>query len=421
MDESEFETETTEFVSIIGDVLECSLLFRALSQFESLSNSSKSQTNELSWNHDLGIVITVNRLKITRLIVSHCGIATFNSLALAFSQVQDVNISFNNVKELDCLSTAVNIRFLDISHNRISSLSFLSALNNLNVLRCHNNIVESLEDVKSCTQLQELWVSNNRIPWQQFVHLSSLKVLEVLIKGDREKSTEESKKLDTFLINIVPSLRILDGSPVSGMADQGLSVDVKIMLTQARAALNACETADNRISSKASATRKKPQLPNRISKKGSRGSRLNEDSSAGEESETAPSSRGAEGDTEGDAIRSNGLAREVTSEPIVASERAPGGASATHGRSTMAASRKIPSRKYPPSAAASSSAAASAVRRDNESTSELGQEEEEEQHKEEGGGKGQSLVPETVVRFPSSTSDAPIALCIYANKDGYAR
>ena len=252
--------DETDFISIIGDETEASSLVRALSTSENFSDLDlQNNANEISWNYD-DIEILIKRTSIKRLFLTHCNLSSFNVFTMAFNSLAAVNISFNNFKDLSCLSAAHHLRILDISHNRICSISFVSSLSQLTSLRCHNNSIESLRELKNAPLIQELWVSNNDIQWQQYIYLSSLKSLEILIKSDKEKSNDD-KKIDNFLLSVVPSLKILDGGAVKAIADQTVSIDVKIMLTQARAALqesvNIESQENNRVTASKGISKKK--------------------------------------------------------------------------------------------------------------------------------------------------------------------
>eukprot|EP01036_Dinobryon_divergens_P023898 gene23898-32294_t len=343
---------------------------------------------------------------------------------MAFNSLAVVNISFNNFKDLSCLSAAHHLRILDISHNRICSISFVSSLSQLTSLRCHNNSIESLRELKNAPLIQELWVSNNDIQWQQYIYLSSLKSLEILIKSDKEKSNDD-KKIDNFLLSVVPSLKILDGGAVKAIADQTVSIDVKIMLTQARAALqesvNIESQENNRVTaSKGISKKKSPAIIGKIKRQSSKSSQVLEEldiSSAVDDDGAVTSTSTTENALDSDVITSHRSApssrssfanptQSSTSGDLIAANQPAniGQVSAKHGRSTMAAARKIP-KKYPGTAIIGSP---------NPSAEDIGSGQQLEVATTES-------APRTLVKFNSTTSDAPIALCIYPNNDGYAR
>ena len=416
--------DETDFISIIGDETEGSSLVRALSTLENFSDLDlQNNANEISWNYD-DIEILIKRTSIKRLFLTHCNLSSFNVFTIAFNSLAVVNISFNNFKDLSCLSAAHHLRILDISHNRICSISFVSSLSQLTSLRCHNNSIESLRELKNAPLIQELWVSNNDIQWQQYIYLSSLKSLEILIKSDKEKSNED-KKIDNFLLSVVPSLKILDGGAVKAIADQTVSIDVKIMLTQARAALqesvNIESQENNRVTaSKGISKKKSPAVIGKIKRQSSKSSQVLEEldiSSAVDDDGAVTSTSTTENALDSDVITSHRSApssrssfanptQSSTSGDLIAANQPAniGQVSAKHGRSTMAAARKIP-KKYPGTAIIGSP---------NPTAEDIGSGQQLEVATTES-------APRTLVKFNSTTSDAPIALCIYPNNDGYAR
>lgn len=398
--------ESTDFISIIGDETEASSLVRTISTLENFDVQNNVQ--EISWNYDIEILI--KRTSITRLFLTHCNLSSFSVFTMAFNSLAVVNISFNNFKDLSCLSAAHQLRILDISHNRVSSISFVSSLSQLISFRCHNNLIESLKELKTSLLIQELWVSNNDIPWQHYIYLSSLKSLEILIKSDKEKSNDD-RKLDNFLLSVVPSLKILDGGAVKAIADQTISIDVKVMLTQARAALQESvniELQDNNrgTAGKGMSKKKSPAIIGKVKQQSSKSSQLSDGvdySSAVNDDGVVNSTN--ENAADSDATISSHRSAPSTSGDLVAVNQPVniGQVSAKHGRSTMAAARKIP-KKYP----------GTVIGSPNPTGEDIGS----GQHLE---GVLTEPAPSTIVKFHSTTSDAPIALCIYANNDGYVR
>eukprot|EP01038_Epipyxis_sp_PR26KG_P011453 gene11453-15344_t len=206
--------------------------------------------NVIEWEDD---EVQINGLKL--LIVSNSMCSSFrgiNDTFIKFVNLEYLNLSFNSLRDIQVnnISCLKNLKLLDLSHNKITSIDFVESLSLLTVLRCHNNIIEEIIYLKNIANLRELNLSYNKIVWLEFYHLQSLKKLENLIKFCNP--CDEKAKLDEFLIHIIPSLNFIDGLSVKVLnkdinnngnaydinpSENGVpkSVDLKVMLTQARA------------------------------------------------------------------------------------------------------------------------------------------------------------------------------------------
>jgi len=383
------EDEFADYISIIGDSVEGSALVKAASK----DLSSDVVSPVLSWTSE-GLNTTIQKCDVLRIYLTHINLPSLKLFARDFTKLNTVNVSFNNLKELDGFACFENLLFLDISHNKITSLSFATNLSKLTILRCHNNLIESLEELKHMPLLKELWTSNNKIQWQQYINLSSLKQLEVFVKSDKEKASEETVKIDSFVTHLAPSIRILDGSPVASTIEQAAPIDVKIMLTQARALL---QVSDQYGESFKGTQTKKPQKGSSLqqtSKKSpsslvssKRSTPLTDEQLA--EVESSGLRRGQKQppkDSESQSLpdRSSAMDEEAEAAAVDASvtQKARG------SRSTMAAARKIPKKFVGPAP-------------------------EKEPSKE-----GEAAL---VVKFSSKLEDSPIALSVQSNGDGYMR
>lgn len=174
--------------------------------------------------------------------------------SFCFPQLLHLNLSFNSLRDLPSLSTCPNLRTLDISHNKFSNVDFVWELTEIRILRLHHNSVESLYPLQQLGQLEELWLGCNNVDFTQFLYLSACSKLAVLIKASNP--CDEKPKILDYLCNILPSLRIVDqqvldetrsAGNLTGRANDE-SVDVKVMITQARAQLKREASAHNGLS-----------------------------------------------------------------------------------------------------------------------------------------------------------------------------
>ena len=229
----------TDFVSIVGDSGEVHKLLEVL---------SNAQTNDtITWDEE-----AIAKSSLSRLHLSDNNLSSFTTFAESLPKLVALNLSFNNIKDLGCLRHLTCLRQLDISHNKITSLDFTHDMTELTSFRCNDNKVGEIESLKFNTYLTELWISNNNIPWAQFAHLNTLKELKTLVKYGNP--CEEKPKLGEFLEFLIPSLLTIDGisnkappARGTGRADAQpkastpkvstpkATADVRVMLTQARA------------------------------------------------------------------------------------------------------------------------------------------------------------------------------------------
>lgn len=252
-----------------------------------------------------------------------------------------------------------------------------------------------------------------------------MKNLHTLMKSDKDNSIDD-KKLDNFLLSVAPSLKVLDGGAVKALlVDQAVSVDVKVMLTQARAALQESVNVESQEGNKGSASKvksktKSPAIISKVKRQSSKSfqpldqenfsstvdddgtisdAKSNKVDQGGSSSHSAPSSfsNPSQSSISGDLF--------FPADPPVNAGQVSNGQNIKHGRSTMAAARKI-LKKYPgtvigsPNPTTAGEDVGSAQQSENTPT---------------------ESAPKTIVKFNSTTSDAPVALCIYVNNDGYAR
>jgi hypothetical protein len=183
---------------------------------------------------------------------------------ISFPLLSHCNLAFNSLKEftlseLNCVCLGKSLIVLDLSHNKLSNLGFLSkspSFSSLKSLRLHYNNIESLSPfyTTSFPVLEELWLSSNKLDWIEFIYLSKLETLKVLVKLNNP--CDQKGKFNEFLQTFLPGLRYVDMEKIErsermqvSLAPQRstvkdredgeskMSVDIKIMLTQAKAYL----------------------------------------------------------------------------------------------------------------------------------------------------------------------------------------
>lgn len=175
--------------------------------------------------------------------------------AVSFPVLSHLNLSFNQIRDFTLPETILNtissnLMILDLSHNKINSVEGLASFQRLKILRLHHNHIETISSLQTCFNLEELWLSYNRIDWIQFTFLSKLEKLKILVK--QNNPCDNKSKCNEFLINILPSIQIIDmekvviksnrdkeegGGVENSKESQKIAVDTKVMITQAKAFL----------------------------------------------------------------------------------------------------------------------------------------------------------------------------------------
>ncbi|KAF6036829.1 LRRC61 [Bugula neritina] len=113
--------------------------------------------------------------------------------------LERLDLSFNDINQLQALSPLVNLLTLDVSANRIASLNGMQALDKLEKLNAAGNLLGSAEVIKPVSSLP---------------HLRSLRLHDSLKELSNPFYMRQSYK--TELLKLLPNLRELDGEVVKG-------------------------------------------------------------------------------------------------------------------------------------------------------------------------------------------------------------
>ena len=224
-------------ISVFGDAQQALQLLRAL-------DKSAATRAGLIWDEE-----TINPDHVLRLTLSTARVTSLVPLYnCSFRSLTQLNLSFNRITDISHLAHLHALRLLDISHNRIVSIDSLRKMGKLAVLRCHHNSIEVLEPLMGLSQLEELWLSDNKIDWAEFIHLLPLVNLNHLVKMNNP--CDAKPKMDSFIWGLCASLVTLDGMEISAAAEgEGLvgvaghaveffkSTDGKVMFAQAKSQL----------------------------------------------------------------------------------------------------------------------------------------------------------------------------------------
>jgi len=171
------------------------------------------------------LIISQTRLKTTDLI--DCELPNLYYLNISFNQIIDVQLGKYNL----------NLQILDISHNCVEKLDCLSVCTNLTILRIQNNKIFNIFPLTSLKALKELWISNNNIEWTECLHLKQLPVLEAIVVYGNPLINKPS--YDMFIKQVCPSLCFIDGENVKDLcpSDYQKSTDFRGSHARARAVI----------------------------------------------------------------------------------------------------------------------------------------------------------------------------------------
>jgi len=113
-----------------------------------------------------------------------------------YRKIQELDLSNNNIKDLDGIENFTNLKTLNLNNNKIKSIKNLERLKKLHHISIRNNNISEINDITGLTQLELLDLSGNtkinKIP--DFLNeMESLLVLKLANCSLKEFSEEASK------------------------------------------------------------------------------------------------------------------------------------------------------------------------------------------------------------------------------------
>jgi Leucine-rich repeat (LRR) protein len=222
---------------------------KAQEWFQLLRSVDSNQEDVINFEEEELVLVELTKLSLVNLRLR--GIET---LSLPFDRIQYLNLSFNRISELSGLSHLISLKTLDISHNRVVELEPLRNLKDLEIVRCDYNIIETLEPLYDTIKLNQLWLSHNRIRWEELIYLTQLNKLKIINLSDNP--LEKKPKIYEFLCSLKPFILFINGISRREFFEQKLtentdksgdffrSPDGKVMLTRARAYFKTSNTSN---------------------------------------------------------------------------------------------------------------------------------------------------------------------------------
>jgi len=110
-----------------------------------------------------------------------------------YNKIQGLNLSNNNIKDLDGIENFTNLRTLNMNNNKIRSIKNIEKLKELRFVSFRNNNVSEIEEIKELTKLEYLDLSGNtkiaKIPgfMNEMESLTVLKLANCSIKEFSEE------------------------------------------------------------------------------------------------------------------------------------------------------------------------------------------------------------------------------------------
>lgn len=97
-----------------------------------------------------------------------------------FINLENLDLSFNNIKHIKHVNTLTKLENLYFVQNRISKIENIENLINLTNLELGGNKIENIENLDSLVNLQQLWLGQNKISkLQNLSMLSNLRILSI--------------------------------------------------------------------------------------------------------------------------------------------------------------------------------------------------------------------------------------------------
>ena len=127
------------------------------------------------------------------------------------SELLNLNLSYNEISELNDIIFFENLKELYINNNKIEDISFCESLPNLLILNAENNNIITITSLNICTKLKALKLSNNKIKYLN----STLKTIKNL-KNIEDLSIKENPFLSElfsyreYFISNYPNIKIFD-------------------------------------------------------------------------------------------------------------------------------------------------------------------------------------------------------------------
>lgn len=138
-----------------------------------------------------------NKDKIEELDFYDNRIKHISSHVSEFPNIENLDLSFNNIKHIKHINTLTKLENLYFVQNKISKIENIDNLVNLTNLEFGGNRIELIENLDTLVNLQQLWLGQNRI--NKLQGLEMLKNLRVLsIQSNKIEKIEGLQGLESL-------------------------------------------------------------------------------------------------------------------------------------------------------------------------------------------------------------------------------
>ena len=176
-------------------------------------------TNEMIFNNKYDKIDDIKYKEIHELNLSKKNITNFkNHKKVSFEKLSELfvlNLSYNELYEINDIISLENLKELDISNNKIEDISFCENLPNLTNFNAENNNIITITSLNICSKMKILKISNNKIKYLNST-LRTIKNLlnleELSIKGNPFLSELFSYR--EYFISFYSKINILDSEKI---------------------------------------------------------------------------------------------------------------------------------------------------------------------------------------------------------------
>ncbi|KAG0171651.1 hypothetical protein DFQ28_000645 [Apophysomyces sp. BC1034] len=158
------------------------------------------------------LVLNHNKIKEAHNLSDLASLNTIGELLLLYALSNlAVVLSHNEIESFPAIPKLVNLTKLSVAHNKLEEVPDLTSNMSLKEVRLNDNNIRKIPDaVRHCSALEILDFGNNLLKeWSHVAALGSLLKLNNLnLKGN---PVTEKKNYKEKILELVPSLRILDG------------------------------------------------------------------------------------------------------------------------------------------------------------------------------------------------------------------
>jgi len=147
-----------------------------------------------------------------------------------FKKLQYVNLSFNNISELNGIKNCTEIEVLDISYNKLTNVECLHSLPKLCKLYLQHNLISKTQDLytlKFNNNMKELTIRGNPVTFTKNYKFHLLQLLTQVQILDGKKITDKDKQDVTEKYTVLDDELIIEYSRIQQTQTTSLIKEIK--------------------------------------------------------------------------------------------------------------------------------------------------------------------------------------------------